>query len=106
MAMASPIWSPWPCDTRMNVGATSSALTAAAGLPVRNGSINTLCASLSKSKQACPSQHKRVAMTHLRRERDDCLYPAAYPAGLPLSTFHIAIENGTLPHGRTDSSSP
>ena len=47
---------------------TSSAVAAAAGLPVRNGSISTRLPSLSSSKHACPSQQSRVAMIRLSGE--------------------------------------
>src|SRR5690349_19219266 len=50
----------------MKSACTLSAVVAAAGLPVRNGSISTRTPSLSSSKQACPSQHNRVAMINLR----------------------------------------
>src|SRR5687767_6699360 len=62
IAIVSPRWSPWPCDTRMKSAGTSAAFAAAWGFPVRNGSTSTCLPSLSKSRQAWPSQRTRVAM--------------------------------------------
>src|SRR5262249_33678395 len=47
-------------DTRMNCGESSSAFAAAFGLPVRNGSIMSLCPSLSIHKHEWPSQRNLV----------------------------------------------
>src|SRR6266404_7868869 len=62
MAMASPRWSPWPCETRMKSAGTASAFTTVFGLPVRNGSMRRCRPSLSSSRAECPSQRSRVAM--------------------------------------------
>ena len=41
IATVSPMWSPWPWVSRIVVAAASSALIAALGFPVRNGSIRS-----------------------------------------------------------------
>src|SRR5437773_6899311 len=56
---------------RMKSAGTSSALAAAAGLPVRKGSIRILRPSLSTNRQAWPNQRTRVDIVALlRRCRD------------------------------------
>src|SRR4051812_42681481 len=55
----------------MAVGSTSSALAAAFGFPVRNGSISTVVPSASSEKQAWPRKRMFIARTCLsvRRRR-------------------------------------
>src|SRR5947209_1774944 len=54
MSTVSPRWSAWPWVSRIVVGSTSPASTAALGLPDRNGSISTRCSPSEISKQAWP----------------------------------------------------
>src|SRR5262249_12215169 len=72
MAMVSPTWSPWPCETRMKSAATSSALTAALGVSVMKGSMSTRLPSLSRDSAACPSQRTRVAMVVVLHRSQGC----------------------------------
>src|SRR5207249_9144172 len=63
--------SAWPWEMRMKSAGTSSALAAAAGLPVRKGSIRIFRPSLSINRQAWPNQRTRVdVVALLRRCRD------------------------------------
>src|SRR5207248_2373930 len=50
----SPMWSPWPCVSRIASASTSSAFAAAFGFPVRNGSMSTVVPSCERAKAAWP----------------------------------------------------
>src|ERR1700678_4276150 len=65
---------------RINSAATSSALIAALGFPVKNGSINTVRLLLSISRAACPSHLTRV----------DLVVPRLHqPLRIPISLTRI-----------------
>src|SRR3954454_6030867 len=63
MSTVSPKWSAWPCVKKMCVGLRSSALHAAFGLPVRNGSMSTRVSPSVSSKAECP--RKRISMRRI-----------------------------------------
>src|SRR3954471_16526096 len=63
MSTVSPKWSAWPCVRKMCVGSSSSALHAAFGFPVRNGSMSTRVSPSLSSKAACP--RKRISMRRI-----------------------------------------
>src|SRR3954468_24854452 len=63
ISTVSPKWSAWPCVRKMCVGSSSSALHAAFGFPVRNGSMSTRVSPSLSSKAACP--RKRISMRRI-----------------------------------------
>src|SRR3954454_6770164 len=63
MSTVSPKWSACPCVRKMCVGSSSSALHAAFGFPVRNGSMSTRVSPSLSSKAACPRQ--RISMRRI-----------------------------------------
>src|SRR3954452_2831423 len=63
ISTVSPKWSAWPCVRKMWVGSSSSALHAAFGFPVRNGSMSTRVSPSLSSKAACP--RKRISMRRI-----------------------------------------
>src|SRR6478672_10094019 len=63
MSTVSPRWSAWPCVSRITSGETSSAVAAAFGLPVRNGSVSTVVPPALSSKHACPRKRMSTAMS-------------------------------------------
>src|SRR4051794_29909797 len=63
MSTVSPMWSAWPCVRNMCVGSSSSALTAAFGFPVRNGSTSTRVSPSVSSNALCP--RKRISMRRI-----------------------------------------
>src|SRR3954452_4900610 len=65
IATVSPMWSAWPWVRKMCVGSSSSALTAAFGLPVMNGSIRTRVSPSVSSNAAWP--RKRISIRCLPR---------------------------------------
>src|SRR5579875_788114 len=60
ISIVSPTWSGWPWVSRIVVGLSSSALTAACGLPVMNGSMSTVASPSVSVNAACP--RKRMSM--------------------------------------------
>src|SRR3954453_18242423 len=56
----SPRWSAWAWLRKMCVGSSSAALTAAFGLPLRNGSISTRVSPSLSSKQAWPRKRMSI----------------------------------------------
>src|SRR3954471_6186133 len=69
MSTVSPRWSPWPWVSRITSGCTSSAVAAALGLPVRNGSVSTVAPPAFSSKQLCPRKRMSTAMARVLRRR-------------------------------------
>src|SRR4051812_31342210 len=69
MSAVSPMWSAWPCVRKMWVGSTSSAVTAAFGLPVRNGSMRTRVSPSVSSNAACPRKRMSIGVSLLSRCR-------------------------------------
>src|SRR4051812_36485928 len=63
MSTVSPRWSPWPWVSRITSGSTSSAVAAASGLPVRNGSVRTVVPPALSSKQDCPRNRTSTAIS-------------------------------------------
>src|SRR5215216_252859 len=63
MSTVSPRWSACPWVSRMTSGETSSALAAAFGFPVRNGSVRTVAPPAVSSKQDCPRKRMSTAMS-------------------------------------------
>src|SRR3954464_12943635 len=63
MSTVSPRWSACPCVSRITSGEASSALAAAFGFPVRNGSVRTVAPPDVSSKQACPRKRMSTAMS-------------------------------------------
>src|SRR3954454_21577101 len=63
MSTVSPRWSACPCVSRITSGETSSALAAAFGFPIRNGSVRTVAPPAVSSKQACPRKRMSTAMS-------------------------------------------
>src|ERR671931_2416239 len=61
IATVSPMWSACPCVSRIASAATSSALAAALGLPVRNGSTSTVVPSCSRANAAWPRKRISIA---------------------------------------------
>src|ERR1043165_8989689 len=59
----SPRWSACPCVSRITSASTSSAVAAASGLPVRNGSVRTVVPPALSSKQDCPRNRTSTAIS-------------------------------------------
>src|SRR4051812_16619613 len=69
MSTVSPRWSAWPWLRRITSGCISSAVAAAFGLPVRNGSVSTVAPPAFSSKQLCPRKRMSTAMARVLRRR-------------------------------------
>src|ERR1700754_3711321 len=61
MSTVSPRWSPCPCVSRITSAGTSSAVAAAFGLPVRNGSTRTSAPAPDRWNAEWPSHRTSTA---------------------------------------------
>src|SRR4029077_21067918 len=70
IATVSPRWSPWPCVSRIVVASSSSALAAALGLPVRNGSTSTVVPPSLSAKAEWPRKRSSISVPFRRSSGD------------------------------------
>src|SRR3954451_2273601 len=85
MSAMSPELSWGPCVRKMCVGSTSSALTAAFGLPLRNGSISTRVSPSLSSKQAWPRNRMSIYSSPVCRKSSlRSSHPTATPTIMPM----------------------